>query len=180
MAEGGSATRAITFRPLAPDDLPTLHRWLSNPRVYRWYGGAAPTLAEVAAKYASRTLAASSVHPFLILHDGVPIGYIQSYTLADAEDYAALIGASAGAAALDPLIGEDDSALRGLGAASVRAFLDKVLFAAPGTTQCFVDPYPENLIAIRAYTRAEFRPLRRIDPASPAAPCLPMRIERPH
>ncbi len=39
-----------------------------NPRVYRWYGGAAPTLAEVVAKYAPRTLAASAVRPFLILH----------------------------------------------------------------------------------------------------------------
>lgn len=160
----------LAFRPLTTADLPLLQRWLGNPRVYRRYGGAAPTLAEVAAKYAPRTLAASAVRPFPILHAAAPIGYIQSYTL---------VGASAGAAALDVLIGENGSALRGLGAARVRAFLDTVIFVAPGTTRCFVDPHPENLIAIRAYARAGFRPLLRIDPAPPAAPCLPMRIERP-
>ena len=83
MAEGGSAPTAITFRPLAPDDLPTLHRWLSNPRVYRWYGGAPPSLAEVGEQYAPRLLVASSVRPFLILHEDAPIGYIQSYMVAD-------------------------------------------------------------------------------------------------
>ncbi len=98
--------------------------------------------------------------------------------IADDPEYAALVGDSRGAAALDVLIGEDASALRGLGAASVRAFLDTVIFAAPGTTRCFIDPHPDNLIAMRAYTRAGFRPLRRLDPAPPAEPCLLMRIER--
>ena len=169
----------LAFRPLATADLPTLHRWLSNPRVSRWYGGSPPaSLAEVAETYAPRILAESAVHPFLILHDDTPIGYIQSYLLADAPEYAALVGDAEGAAALDVLIGEDASAGRGLGAASLRAFLRAVVFAAPGTTHCFIDPHPENLIAIRAYTRAGFRPQHRLDPTPPAEPCLPMRIAR--
>jgi aminoglycoside 6'-N-acetyltransferase len=167
----------ISFRPLATSDLPTLHRWLSNPRVRRWYGDA-PPLAEVAAKYAPRILAASAIRPYLILHDNAPIGYLQAYMIADDPEYAARVGDPRGAAALDVLIGEDASARRGLGATSVRAFLDTILFADAGTTWCFVDPHPDNLIAIRAYTRAGFHPLRRIDPAPPAAPCLLMRIGR--
>ena len=178
MAERTPPPSAITFRPLATDDLPLLHRWLNNPRVYRWYGGEAPSFAEVAEQYAPRTLAASAIHPYLILHQTAPIGYIQSYMIADDPEYAALVGDSRGAAALDVLIGEDASALRGLGAASVRAFLDTVIFAASDTTRCFIDPHPDNLIAMRAYTRAGFRPLRRLDPAPPAEPCLLMRIER--
>ncbi len=63
MAEKESATPAMTFRPLAPDDLPILHRWLNNPRVYRWYGGVPPPLAGVAEQYAPRILASSSVRP---------------------------------------------------------------------------------------------------------------------
>ena len=178
MPEGGSTAPAITFRPLTSGDLPTLHRWLNNPRVYRWYGGTPPSLAEVAEKYAPRLSAASAVRPFLILHDGAPIGYIQSYLLADDPEYAALVGDAAGAAAVDVLIGEDGSAGWGLGAASVRAFLRAIVFAAAGTTRCYIDPHPDNLTAIRAYTRAGFRPLRRLDPAPPAEPCLLMRIAR--
>jgi aminoglycoside 6'-N-acetyltransferase len=175
-----STPPSLAFRPLATADLPTLHRWLSNPRVYRWYGGVPPaSFAGVAAKYAPRTLAASAIRPYLILHEGVPIGYIQSYMVADDADYAALVGDDArGAAALDVLIGEDDRAMHGLGAALLRAFLGEVILADPGVARCFVDPHPENLIAIRAYARAGFQPWRRIDPAPPAEPCLLLRIER--
>lgn len=178
MTEGAMTPPNITFRPLTTGDLPTLHRWLNNPRVRHWYGGRPQSLDEVVAHYAPRTLATAAIHPYLILHRGVPIGYIQWYMLADDPEYAALVDDSAGAAALDVLIGEDASALRGLGATSIRAFLRAVIFAAPGTTVCFIDPHPENRIAIRAYTRAGFRPLRRIDPTPPAEPCLLMRIER--
>ena len=179
MIEGTATPTAITFRSLRSDDLPTLHRWLSNPRVSRWYGGLPPaSLAEVAAKYAPRTLAASSVRPYVILHDDTPIGYIQWYMVADAPEYAALVGDARGAAALDLLIGEDASAARGLGVASLRAFLRTIVFAVPGTAYCYVDPHPENLIAIRAYTRAGFRPQHRLDPTPPAEPCLLMRIAR--
>lgn len=178
MAERTPPRPAITFRPLTTDDLPTLHCWLCNPRVYRWYGGMAPLFAEVAAKYAPRIVADSPIHLYLILHHTAPIGYIQSYMVADDPEYAALVGDSRGAAALDVLIGEDARALRGVGAASVRAFLREVIFADPGPSHCSIDPHPENLIAIRAYTRAGFRPLRRLDPPPPAEPCLLMWIER--
>lgn len=146
-----------------------LHRWLSNPCVYRWYGGTPASLAEVAE---------SSIRPFLILREDVPIGYIQSYMRADDPEYAALSGDAAGAAALDVLIGEVASAGRGFGVASVRACLRAITFTDPGTTCCFIDPHTENLVAIRAYTRAGFRPLHRHDPAPPAEPCLLMRIAR--
>lgn len=40
----------ITFRPLRPADLETLHDWLGRPHVSQWWGEA-PTLAEVEEDY---------------------------------------------------------------------------------------------------------------------------------
>jgi aminoglycoside 6'-N-acetyltransferase len=169
----------FAFRPLATGDLPLLHRWLTNPAVYRWYGGSAPSFAEVAAKYAPRTAGHSPTRPFLILRAGAPIGYIQTYRVAAYPEYAALAGdGAAGAAAIDLFIGEDAQRGRGLGAAILRAFLRAVVFADPAITHCFIDPHPDNTVAIRAYARAGFRPIRRCDPPPPAEPCLLMRLDR--
>lgn len=168
----------ITFRPLALDDLPLLHRWLNNPRVYRWYGGAAQPFAAIEEDYAPNIAGQTPTRSSLILHADTPIGYIQTYLVNEYPESVAIIGGAPGGAGIDLFIGEDAYALRGLGAAIVRAFLRAVVFAAPGTTHCFIDPHPENAVAIRAYTRAGFRPVRRIDPPLPAEPYLLMRIER--
>ena len=169
---------AISFRPLQVADLPQLHRWLTNPRVFRWYGGAPPSSAEVAAKYTPRIAGQSPTKPYLILHAAAPIGYIQTYLVATEPDYAAIVGDSNGAAAIDIFIGEDASAGRGLGATAIRAFLRAIVFSDPALLRCFIDPHPDNSVAVRAYTRAGFRPLRRVDPPPPAEPCLLMSIER--
>lgn len=168
----------IAFRPLATGDLPLLHGWLNNPRVYRWYGGAASSFAKIETEYAPNIAGQALTRSYLILYANTPIGYIQSYPVNGYPESIALIGDEPGAAGIDLFIGDDAYALQGLGAASVRAFLRQVIFADPGTTHCFIDPYPENVVAIRAYTRAGFRPLRRIEPPPPAEPCLLMRIER--
>lgn len=168
----------ISFRPLQTGDLARLHRWLNNPRIFRWYGGAGPSFAEVEAKYAPRIAGQSPTKPFLILHAGNSIGYIQTYRVADYPDYAALVGDSSGAAAIDIFIGEDTDAGRGLGVAALRAFLREVIFSDPTMIRCFIDPHPDNSVAIRAYTRAGFRPLRRVEPPPPAEPCLLLCIER--
>jgi aminoglycoside 6'-N-acetyltransferase len=88
------------------------------------------------------------------------------------------VGDSGGAAAVDMFIGEDASAGRGLGAAALRAFLQESVFSDPALIRCFIDPHPDNSVAIRAYIRVGFSPLRRVDPAPPAEPCLLLSIER--
>ncbi len=168
----------IGFCPLRASDLVLLHRWLNNPRVFRWYGGAGPAFAEVAAKYTSLIAGQAPAKPYLIVHAATPIGYIQTYLIASDPDYAAIVGDSSGAAAIDLFIGEDRYAGRGLGAAAIRAFLRKIIFSDPALARCFIDPHPDNGVAIRAYTRAGFRPLCRVDPPPPTEPCLLLAIER--
>lgn len=170
----------ISFRALQTGDLALLYRWLPNPRVFRWYGGTAQSFAEITAKYAPRTIGQSPTKPYLIIHDDTPIGYIQTYPLASDAEYLALVGERAGAdaAAIDIFIGEDTYAGRGLGAAAVRAFLHDDVFSDPALTRCFIDPHPDNSVAIRAYTRVGFRPLCRVAPPPPAEPCLLLCIKR--
>jgi aminoglycoside 6'-N-acetyltransferase len=168
----------ISFRALQTGDLVLLHCWLANPRVFRWYGGAAPAFAEVEAKYTPRLAGQAPTKPCLILHAAKPIGYIQTYLVATDPYYAAIVGDSSAAAAIDIFIGEDEYAGRGLGAATIRAFLRKIIFSDLALDSCYIDPHPDNSVAIRAYTRAGFRPLRRVDPSPPKEPCLLMCIDR--
>jgi len=149
---------AITFRPLAPDDLPMLHRWLNNPAVTRWWYPA-PGFDEVVAKYLPRIAGTAPVYPFVASAGDTPFGYLQWYRLAENPGHPAAAWAGSGAAAVDLLIGEDAYRGRGLGATMLRAFVRTVVFADPGITTCFIDPHPENVAAIRSYRRAGFREL---------------------
>ena len=130
--KGQSIPEAINFRPLQVADLPQLHRWLTNPRVFRWYGGAPPAFADVEAKYTPRIAGRSPTKSYLILHAAMPVGYIQTYLVATDPDYAAIVGDSNGAAAIDIFIGEDNYAGHGLGAAAIRAFLREMIFSDAG------------------------------------------------
>ena len=178
-AQPRPAVGPIGFRRLRPADLPLMHRWLTNPAVARWYGdGVGQPYAAIEAKYWPRIAGRSPVQPWVILRGETPIGYIQTYPVAAYVEYAAHSGDDAGAAAIDMFIGEDTYRGRGYGAASLRVFLREVVFADPQTSRCFIDPHPENAVAIGAYARAGFRPLRRIDPPPPGEPCLLMRVDR--
>jgi RimJ/RimL family protein N-acetyltransferase len=179
LAHRHPAPALIGFRRLQAADVPLMHRWLTSPGVARWYGdGTDQPYAAIEAKYTPRIEGRSPVQPWLILFDGLPIGYIQTYPIAPFPEYAAHSGDDAGAAAIDMFIGEDGYRGRGFGATSLRAFLCEIVFADPQMTHCFIDPDPENAVAIRAYARAGFRALRRIDPAPPGEPCLLMRVNR--
>ena len=167
------------FRPLATDDLPLLHRWRNNPAITRWWE-AVPLYADIVAKYTPRIIGEDRIHPFIALCDGVPIGYLQWCRLSEVPGHAAdgLEEAVAGAAAVDIFIGEDAYRGRGVGAAMLHAFLREVIFAAPDVATCFIDPAPENAVAIRSYARVGFRPLGVVREDSDGDPAWLMRIDR--
>ena len=76
---------ALTFRALAPADLPMLHGWLQRPHVAAWWHEPR-TLGAVESDYFSAEAAASSTRAFIALLDGDPLGFIQSYTALGAGD----------------------------------------------------------------------------------------------
>ena len=72
----------LRLRPITPDDLPALLRWLSDPEVMAFYGRPPSTLAEARGEF----LEPSSLPcwRFIIEADGRAIGEIQySFSYAD-------------------------------------------------------------------------------------------------
>ena len=165
---------AFSFRKLTESDLPLMQRWLNNPLVKRWYDDPSDTLDNIRAWFLPAITGAEPTQPFVFALDDAPIGYIQSYRPKDWPDYWGNERLSNGAAGIDLFIGEDDARHRGIGPMVIRAFIDTILAADPTVTEIIIDPDPENAVAIRAYEKAGFAPLREIGPPGHCEPALLM------
>lgn len=175
------APAQIGFRRLRMADLPRMHRWLNAPHVRAWYDKGGYTYADVVAKYAPRIRRQAPTDPYTILYGGRPIGYIQTYRIADYPGYAAQVQVEAGAAGVDLFIGEAAYMRRGLGRLIMAAFLKEVVFEQSDAVSCIVDPDIANVPAIRMYESAGFKPVKRVGataPGEPGAENLVMRISR--
>lgn len=153
----------LTFRRLADDDLPLLHRWLNEPGVVRWWEGDDVSWDAVVREYGSGN--PDPTEHWLGLVDGEPVGWIQCYAWADfaGEEETAVhraLGVDEAAAGIDYLVGDPDRRGRGLGAAMIAAFVDEIVFGAhPTWTQVSAGPFVENEASWRALARAGFRVL---------------------
>jgi aminoglycoside 6'-N-acetyltransferase len=146
----------IAFRPLGRDDLGLMYEWLRREHVRRWWDEHA-TYEDVARHYLPAIEGREPVDLYLILLDGRPVGFIQSYLLADHPDFAERVGLGAGVAGVDLFVGEEELTGQGLGTDVLRAFVREVVFAEPGTTACIADPDVRNTASIRAFEKAGFR-----------------------
>ncbi|HET9016568.1 MAG TPA: GNAT family N-acetyltransferase [Thermomicrobiaceae bacterium] len=168
---------AIGFRALREADFELLQRWLNTPAVLQWWKEPR-TREEVEQEYGPRVRGEDSTRPFLILVEGHPIGYIQTYRIADEPEYARALDLGEAAAGIDLYIGEDAYRWRGLGPEVLRRFLVEVVFADPEIESCVIGPEPANVSAIRAYEKAGFRYLKTIAvPDEPAGEYV-LRIGR--
>jgi aminoglycoside 6'-N-acetyltransferase len=159
----------FSFRALRPGDLPLVAAWLAQPHWARWWGPRETELRDIRAHIASAT-----VRPFVILMDGRPIGYIQSYDIHGEDDHP-YRDQPPGALGIDLSIGETDLVGKGHGPRIVEAFVAR-LFAA-GAPRVVIDPDPQNAQAIRAYEKAGFRILG--PRSSPYGPALIMARDAP-
>jgi RimJ/RimL family protein N-acetyltransferase len=164
----------ITFRPLATSDLPLLHGWLGRPHVAEWWAPT-PTLAELIEEYGALTDERGSTRPYLVLGDGQPIGFIQSYVAMGSGGGWWEDERDPGVRGIDQFLAVAGQLGRGLGTALVRAFVGR-LFADPAVTRVQTDPSPGNARAIRCYAKAGFRPVGEVD--TPDGPALLMVCER--
>lgn len=145
----------IRFRPLALEDLDLMYRWLSAPHVRQWWDDARLP-DEVRAKYEARIGGHDATRSFTIRLDERPIGYIQSYRMADYPDYNRHIGAPSDCAGVDLFIGEPELIGCGIGTRVLLSFLRSIVFADPAIASCAIGPEPANRRAIRAYEKAGF------------------------
>lgn len=164
---------AIDFRPLARADLPMLHGWLGRPHVAEWWP--AGSLASLAAEYAPTLDGAGATRAFVVLLDGEPAGFVQSYVAAGAGDGWWEDERDPGVRGIDQFLARAEDLGRGIGTRVVRAFCDRLL-ADPAVTRVQVDPHPSNARAIRCYVKAGFRAAREV--VTPDGPALLLYRDR--
>lgn len=168
----------LSFRPLRREDLPLLHAWLNRPFVAEWWGG--PTsMEEVEQEYGEYLDGVEPIRVYLASIGETPMGHLQWMRYRDYPAYARVLGVDdPDAANCDVLIGEEKFLHRGLGGPLVRQFVREVIFADPTVTRCFIDPDARNAIAIRAYEKAGFRFVRRIEDDGEGHPVHLMEMTR--
>jgi RimJ/RimL family protein N-acetyltransferase len=166
---------SFTFRPLTPEDLPTLHEWISRPHVAQWWSAPA-SLAEIEADYLPAMLPESTTRAYIALLDARPVGFIQSYVVLGSGGGWWPDETDPGARGIDQFLADEGDLNKGIGSAMVRAFVT-MLFRDPSVTIVQTDPSPENERAIRSYARAGFERRRVVD--TPDGRALLMFCERP-
>ncbi|MBB3412240.1 aminoglycoside 6'-N-acetyltransferase [Rhizobium sp. BK316] len=139
------------FRLVTVADLPLLAEWLEQPHVRRWWGE--PEKALVSIEEHLRDL---TVELYIVTLDDRDFAFIQVADLDD-EDDAALNGQPEGTCGIDQFIGIETLLGKGHGPAFMANFC-RALFDR-GKNRVLVDPHPDNIVAIRAYTKAGFQRL---------------------
>src|SRR5436305_329022 len=163
---GSEGDQRITFRRLADDDLPMLHKWLNEPGTVRWWEGDDVSWAGVVRGYSSGR-EPDETELYIASADGRDIGWIQCYPTADEPEESQqwwALGVDRTAAGIDYLIGDPADRGKGLGTAIIRAFVADVVFGLhPGWSQACSAPHVENVASWRALEKAGFRFIGTID-----------------
>lgn len=168
----------ISFTPLTHDDLPLIFRWSQAPHLQVWWFKEPHerTMEFVVADFGPAIDGEDPTRQFLIVVDGAPAGFIQTYLLEDWAAYAAYVETPPGSAGLDLFIGESSMTGRGLGPAVIEAFIDAYLRPDPRVTQIVIVPEPENHQAIRCYEKASFTHWKTVQiPGEPVPDYLMVR-----
>jgi aminoglycoside 6'-N-acetyltransferase len=149
-------------RRATADDVDLLVAWHADPEVSRYWDEETFTREEMMLR-----LARPDVDSYIVEEDHEPVGYIQAWFEDDSPDDGGLdmflIPSARG---------------RGLGPDSARS-LARWLLTTGGRHRITVDPYLSNERAIRAWTKAGFRPLEEHDADHEhVSPWLLMSVDR--
>lgn len=158
-----SEPHEIAFVPVTQDHFGLLLKWLNEPHVREWWGEPEEELGFIREMVEGR----DTTRPFLILADGLPVGYIQYWFIGHHQN-AEWIEESPWLAELPPetvgvdlSIGEPGLLSRGIGSAALSAFVARL--REEGRHAIVIDPDRANGRAVRAYLKAGFRPVRRLE-----------------
>lgn len=164
---------SISFASLQYDDFPLLHQWMNTPHVKKWWDEDKDwTLEDIQRKYDTYVKEykilgdlKAPIHGFVINVDNKPIGYIQYYNAYDfpREQGYSLETLPSSLASIDLYIGSPDFIGKGLGPKIIEQFLVEYIW--PNFEECLVDPNLSNLAAIKAYQKAGFVEVKKIEKA---------------
>jgi RimJ/RimL family protein N-acetyltransferase len=159
----------IEFRPLAESDLPQIEEWLRREHVARWWRD---DIQESLAEYRAGLEGREPTDHYLIVLDGRAIGMIQTYLVADYQDWEEIVQVGPGVAGVDILIGDEDQVGRGLGPKILAQFVRDVV-TADAVVATVEEP---NRRSWRAFEKAGFRRVRDVE--EEGLPHRLMRLDR--
>lgn len=154
----------LHFRPLVEADLPTMHTWLNEPGVVRWWEGDDVSWQAVVDDYGPNE--DENYEHWIALIDDEPVGWIQCGPIRNEPEAASWfrLGVDEHSAGIDYLIGALDARGRGLGSAMISQFVDEIVFGRhPEWTQVAADPYDANIASCKALENAGFHSLGLIE-----------------
>jgi GNAT superfamily N-acetyltransferase len=153
---------------------------MNLPHVAAGYGqGRRRTREEIEEKYGAIARGETPTRAYVIVMDGRPSGYVQTYRILDWPKYAEEIGVTDESHGLDVFLGEPDLIGCGVGPLVIRRFVEDVVFAATRAVAVVADPPSSNRRSVRAFEKAGFKHWRTVVPSSPECGDLLMRLERP-
>ena len=148
--------RALNFSRLKAKHFILLFDWLNKPHIRTFYQKEAIDLEAVRQKYIARLSKSSRIHCYIVNFKRIPIGYIQTYLVADYSEFSQVIGTKDGAT-IDFYIGETAFLGKGLGWLIELKFLQEILFSVFPVQKCYVCHEKANIAALKTSSKAGFR-----------------------
>lgn len=149
----------ISFHPVEPRHYALLRSWLESPHMREWWGDPETELGYIRDMVEGR----DTTRPFVFAADGAPVGYIQWWSIGHhqndqwTKDYPWLLELPSETVGVDLSIGDPDRLSKGIGSRALATFVAKL--REDGHRTIVIDPDPNNARAVRAYTKAGFRPV---------------------
>lgn len=165
----------ITFEPLNESHFPLLLKWLEAPHVKSWWSRDVKWTPELIwEKYGTyvkgykrfklqEQMIEKPMHAYIICMNQKPIGYIQYYSAHDFphEQGYETSDLPQSCAALDWYIGEPEFTGKGIGSKALEICLKLHVFKH--FDHVFVDPDTANTFALRAYEKAGFKTIKKVN-----------------
>jgi RimJ/RimL family protein N-acetyltransferase len=152
--------RQLSFQPLEEQDLPLLYSWLQQPHVREFYHRKGVASWEETRRHYLQRLTPGWPTKCFLSCLGTPVGYIQTYRIADYPEYAATIGETEGIS-VDLFIGDMAYLGKGWGRLILMKFLHEIAFPMfPEEDVCWIYHEKLNHRALRASKAAGFRYVR--------------------
>lgn len=151
------------FRPVAAHDLPLLAAWLTRPHWREWWGDPDIELGYVRDMIEGR----DPSFPYIFWFLGEPAGYIQYWNIGLhqtpewTEDNPWLMELAPQTVGVDLSIAHEANLSKGMGSSALRHFAEALF--AHGHSSIIIDPDPANGRAVRAYSKAGFRPVPHLN-----------------
>lgn len=135
------------FKKLSHEDIPLVHEWITSPHVREFWSGKAVGSFANFKKTLEGKIASKKLTPYIVILQGKPIGYIQSYIVDEKTR------------GIHQFIGVEEFVDKGLGSMFVKEFTDELL-TSKKITRIITDPSVLNLRAQKAYEKAGFKKVK--------------------